>query len=428
MRAPGAFPMAALGLLWLAAPLRADATVSLAELLRASADGPEARAARAQALKQDQVARAHWRGAVLPKLVAAGLASQQDRDTAIDLFPLGTLTLPRDSWAAGALLTQPVLDVEGMVYEAGAADAGAQAAALAAREGGKEAQAKAVGWYLQALELRAKRRALRAYAANLGSRRNEIQRLFELGAVGEADLLKVKLGVDDAEAGARELEAKEAFLARMVGQSLGQDRALSPEDLPESLPPAQALADAGEREDLAALDAQVKAAELSGAGAEAGFLPKLSVSATYLRLDQQVLSQSEWVGVGAQATWTVFDGAVRQAKAKAAEAEADGLRERRRSAALALRAQREDALALLELRRREFAERSAAVLEAQRAADLEFRRLGQGKASVSNLVDAEDVLKDRREKAALSQVQWWQEWFRLQMSGAGPLSLPGGAR
>jgi len=384
--------------------------VTLRQLIDATAQGPEARAADAQALKQDQAARAHWRAAFLPKLVAAGLASQQDHDTAIELFPLGALTLPRDSWAAGAMLSQPLLDIEGMLYGAGAADAGAQAAGLAAVQGRKDCQAKAVDWYLQALELRARRLALEAYAANLDSRRDEIQRLFELGGVGEADLLKVKLGVDDARAGARELQAKEAYLAAMLGQAAGQAQPLLPADLPLELPSAEPAAPAGEREDLQALEAQARAADLSAAGAEAGFLPKLSLSATYLRVDQQLLSQQEWVGLGAQVTWTVFDGAVRQAKAKAAEAEA----------------QRQDALTLLALKRREYAERRQAVDEAQRAADLEFKRLRQGKASVNNLVDAEDVLKDRREKAALSKVQWWQEWFRLQMSGAGALSLPGG--
>jgi outer membrane protein TolC len=400
--------------------------VTLRQLIDATAQGPEARAADAQALKQDQAARAHWRAAFLPKLVAAGLASQQDHDTAIELFPLGALTLPRDSWAAGAMLSQPLLDIEGMLYGAGAADAGAQAAGLAAVQGRKDCQAKAVDWYLQALELRARRLALEAYAANLDSRRDEIQRLFELGGVGEADLLKVKLGVDDARAGARELQAKEAYLAAMLGQAAGQAQPLLPADLPLELPSAEPAAPAGEREDLQALEAQARAADLSAAGAEAGFLPKLSLSATYLRVDQQLLSQQEWVGLGAQVTWTVFDGAVRQAKAKAAEAEAQGLRERRQAALLALGAQRQDAMTLLALKRREYAERRQAVDEAQRAADLEFKRLRQGKASVNNLVDAEDVLKDRREKAALSKVQWWQEWFRLQMSGAGALSLPGG--
>ena len=47
-----------------------------------------------------------------------------------------------------------------------------------------------------------------------------------------------------------------------------------------------------------------------------------------------------------------------------------------------------------------------------------------GKVTVNNLIDAEDLLKDRIEKAALSKINWYQEWFRYQMSAGIELSAP----
>ena len=227
-----------------------------------------------------------------------------------------------------------------MVYGIRAQSKGAEAAALAAEEAGKEAQNKALGYYLQALELRAQRRALEEYAQNLAARHNEIQRLYELGGVGESELLKVKLGVDDAHAGARELKEKERLLGGLLAQSLGQEGILSPSDLPSDLPSAELPAAAPEaRADLKALELQAEAADAAAAGAESGFLPKVNASVSYLRADQELLNQQDWVAVGATATWTLFDGAVRQAKEKAAEHEAAALREKRRSAVLGLRAQ-----------------------------------------------------------------------------------------
>jgi outer membrane protein TolC len=411
-----------------AAPLGAaegPAAIGLAEVLKEAPGAPEALAAREQSRRQEAVASAHWRAAFLPKLAAGAEWQHTDRDLELELFPIGQLDLGQSLWIGGLVAQQPILDVEAMVYGTRAQSKGAEAAALAAEEAGKEAQNKALGYYLQALELRAQRKALEEYAQNLAARHNEIQRLYELGGVGESELLKVKLGVDDAHAGARELKEKERLLGGLLAQSLGQEGILSPVELPEDLPSADLPAAAPEaRADLKALELQAEAADAAAAGAESGFLPKVNASLSYLRADQELLNQQDWVAVGATATWTLFDGAVRQAKEKAAEHEAAALREKRRSAVLGLRAQSDDARAMLALKREEYGERLRAVAEAQRAADLEFERLRQGKVTVNNLVDAEDVLKDRKEKAALSRVQWWEQWFQGQMASGSALSLP----
>ena len=400
-------------------PLGLAATLDLAR------SGPDVRAAREQASEAGDAADAHWRAAYLPKLLGGVVWEHTDRDLQMEVFPLGALDLGQDGWMGGAVAQQPILDVESMVYGVRASRRTAQAAELKAQQAERDNQTKALGYYLQALELRAQRRALEQYARNLTARGDEIQRLYELGGVGEADLLKVKLGADDARAGARELAEKEDLLARLLAQTLGLEGVRTPEDLPENLPDATAPAARPEdRSDLKALGRQIEAAEAAEAGVEADFLPKVSASVSYVRSDQDLLNQQEWCGLGAQATWTLFDGAVRQARASAAAHEAAALKDKRAAALQGLAAQAHDAAAMLKIKRQEYAERLQAVVEAERAAKLEFERLQRGRVTMNNLIDAEDVLKDRREKADLAKVQWWEQWFQGQAAAGAPLSLP----
>jgi outer membrane protein TolC len=404
----------------------AAAQVNMAQVLDLASQGPDALAALGQADKQDAVASAHWRAAYMPKLVAGGGYLHADREVDIPLYPLGGLPLLlQDTWAVGAMAELPILDLEGMLYGVRTYDRAAQAAALAARQAGRDSQLKALQYYLQALELRARRRALQEFADNLSARGNEIQRIYDLGGVGEADLMKVKLGVDDARQGVQELAEKEALLAGMLAQSLNRDAPAWPEDLPAGLPQASpGEGDPAGRFDLKALGLQMEATESDQAASESGFIPKVNAVAGYLRTDTKQIDQQEVYTLGATVSWTVFDGAVRQAKAKAAQGELESLRQKRRSALLALKAQLDDAAAMLRIKHQEYEQRLKAVDEAQKAADLEFKRLRQGKVSVNNFIDAEEVLRDRKEKAALSRIAWWQEWFQCQASGGLELSLP----
>jgi len=398
----------------------------MAQVLELAQSGPDALAALGQAAKQDAVASAYWRGAIMPKLLAGGGYLHADREVDIPLYPLGGLPLlEQDTWGVGALAVVPLLDVEGMLYNVRTQDRAAQASGMAARQAARDSQFKALGCYLQALELRAKRRALEEFADNLAARSNEIQRLYDLGGVGESDLMKVKLGVDDARAGVREMEEKEGLLARLLAQCLNRDQPAWPADLPLELPDARpAAGDPAERFDLKALGLQMEAVEADQAASESGFLPKVSAMGSYLRTDTKQVNQQEVYTMGASATWTVFDGAVRQAKAKAAQGELESLRQKKRSALLGLRAQLDDAVAMLGIKRQEYVQRRQAVEEARRASDLEFKRLRQGKVSVNNFIDAEEVLRDRKEKADLSRIAWWQEWFQCQASGGLDLRLP----
>jgi multidrug efflux pump subunit AcrB/outer membrane protein TolC len=413
----------------------AERQVTLAQVLDLAAKGPDAQAAASDADAADWTYKAVWRAGHMPKLLAASAAMETDRLVGIS-DPLSGLGLPiagrdimpdkRGILLGRVELQQPLLDVSTGKYAAAAAATLAEAARQNSAHEAKELQQQAAGYALRIMELRAKRAALENYVANLQKRRPEIQRLYELGALSEAETLKVKLGIDDAEQGIRELREGEHLLARLLARTAGSDVPLQLADLPEDLPAPAALPQAapGDREDVRALSRKIEAAGLRAKAAEATLVPRVDAFAGYNYADQDVLTERKWADIGLRLTWPIYDGAVRSAAAGAASAEKAALERRKSSAELAIAAQQDSARRMLDLKRREYAERVRGVEEARFASELDFKRFKQGKITLNDLMDAEDMLKDRLEKAALSRVNWYQEWFKYQEAAGLPPSAP----
>lgn len=409
-----------------------EPTISIKEVLARAASGPEVAAAEARARSSADEASALRRGTYAPKVGGALAYSHLFQDQSIVLPPMGGMPLPpiaaqSDMKVAAAQLTLPLFDPANMLFNTRSARRRAEAEGLRSSRQVKETQGKAVECYLKVLELRSRRRALEVFRDNLKARRNEITRLYELGAVGESDVLKIKLGVEDAEQGIREISLKEEDLARMLAVVLGSDRVDVPGDLPEDLPPEEAadeLPDVGRHEAIRAIDADLDSLKSAQRGLEADYLPKVSAFAQHAYVDADLLSRSSFDAGGVLLTWSLFDGGVSLAKAKAAEEQQESLRRMRGVAAGSIRAGFRDAIGALRTKRREYGERRAAVVEAQDVERIEFNRLKNGKSTVNDLIDAEDILKDRVEKASLSRVSWYQAWFKMQLAAGTPLSAP----
>jgi outer membrane protein len=403
--------------------------VSLEAILALAKSGPDSVSAEREAESAHQESEAVWRGAFMPKVVGVGLGARLSDPVMMENplsgshippalgVPTGDiLLLGRDALLGRLELKQPLLDVPGMFYGSAAAANLAAAAKLKASRDKKDNQGKAVGYYLQSLGLRARRVALENYVHSLEDRRNEIRRLYELGGVSEADLLKVKLGIDDANQAMRAIREKESFLGRMMAQTVGENGSLVPEDLPADLPVVKEPdpVSAQEREDIQALDRQIESADLRRKAALSTVLPTVDAFAGVTYVKQDVLTDNRWEDIGVRLAWPIFDGAIGAAKASALDAEREALVGRKRSAELVIDAQRESARKTLAIKRQEYSERLQGVIDAKTASDLDFKRLREGKVTVSNFLDSADMLRDRQEKAAISKVNWYEEWFLYQ--------------
>ncbi|MGE3263253.1 MAG: TolC family protein [Bacteriovoracia bacterium] len=427
-------------LLFLSAPLvfllgaahAEDSPVSIPELLVKASSGPEVKAAQSSANEMKNKEAATWRQIYVPKLSAGVSYSHLLSDQSLQLPPLGGMAIPPmklgPDFASGSLsLSQVLFDPASMLYSAPATKRLAEAAELRGSRQVKETQSKAIELYLRALELRAKRKALEKYAANLSSRLREIRRIYELGGLSEGDLLKIKLGVDDANQGIRDLQKGESYLAHMIAAIVDASKPVVPADLPEELPTSAACSDeanVSNREDIRAIDQEVEALKLSKSGQKAEYLPKVYGFVQHGYTNTELVSKSNYDLVGVQLSWALFDGGVALANSKTAVDQLYALEQKKNLALSTSRAALSDSVAALQIKRREYEERRQNISDARVVSELEFKRLKNGKTTINNLIDAEDMLKDRTEKANLSKVSWYQAWFSCQHASGGALAAP----
>jgi outer membrane protein TolC len=411
-----------------------DSPVSIQELLVKASSGPEVKAAHSSANEMKNKEAATWRQIYVPKLSAGLGYIHLLSDESLQLPPLGGMAIPPmklgPDFVSGSLtLSQVLFDPANMLYNAPATERLAEAAELRSSRQVKETQGKAIELYLRALEMRAKRKALEKYAANLSSRLREIRRIYELGGLSEGDLLKIKLGVDDANQGIRDLQKGENYLADMIAAFVGDSKPVVPEDLPEELPASAACsdkADVSNREDVRAIDQEVEALELSRSGQKAEYLPKVYGFVQHGYTNTELVSKSNYDLVGVQLSWSLYDGGVALANSKTAADQLDALEQKKNLALSTFRASLADSAAALQIKRREYEERRQSISDARVVSELEFKRLKNGKTTINNLIDAEDMLKDRTEKANLSKVSWYQAWFSCQQASGDALVAPGG--
>jgi len=399
-----------------AGPAESKSTITLNELITKAAHGLEGPAIQLEVESSRLEAEGAWREAYAPKILAIGQASQNDRSLGV-VTPFGVFSGPNKTSAYGAISVEQPLFNLAQSRSAEAADLKSEAIKLKGEHDIKENQSKAIGYFLQAVDLREKRKALQKYIENLQIRQKEIQRLYQIGGLSEADLLKVKIGIDDAKQAVREALQKEEFLASLIAQTIGEKGKIYPAELVDVLPQVEIQLPENlleKRADLKGLEKQIESIEMSARAADAATLPNLSASATYFNADQEILNHKDWISFGVQITWPIFDGGVQSKQSSAAKAQKKSLEYKKQSAELAIHALIKDSVENLKLKRLEVEEKESAAKSAEKVSTLEFKRLSSGKVSVNDVLDAEDLLKDRREKASSSKVEWYAEWFRFQ--------------
>ncbi len=405
----------------------AESQTSLQQILDMAQHGPEVKSANSSAQEAESKSDSVFRKIYVPK-VNVGFGYQHLlNEQAIQIPHLLTLPLDENSKTGSLGVSQVFFDPANMLYKHPATERLSEASNLNAKRQIKETQNKAIELSLQSLELRAKRKALEKYIFNLKNRLNEIQRIYELGGLGESDVLKIKLGIDDATQGIRDYQKGEDYLADMIAALLGEKHPIVPADLPEEIPEAfhsSEKADVAKREDIQAIDKQLAAIHLSRSGDKAEYLPKVYGYYQHNYNDNALLKKSNFDVIGIQVSWSLFDGGVNFAEANANTHQEQALESKRSLAISAYEADVTDALAGLKIKKQEYEERRKNVLQAKSVSESEFRRLKNGKSTVNNLIDAEDILKDRTEKESLSKINWYQAWFKYKHASGEELIAP----
>lgn len=404
-----------------------ETQLTIQQILDLAEQGPEVKSAKYSAMEAESKSDSVFRQIYVPKLTAGFGYQHLLTDQAIQIPHFLTLPLDDTSKSATIGISQVLFDPANMLYKHPATVRLSEASKLNARRQVKETQSKAIELSLQSLELRAKRKALEKYISNLKNRLNEIQRIYELGGLGESDVLKIKLGIDDATQGVREYQKGEDYLADMIAVLLGKNQPITPADLPEELPQSMQSSqklDVANREDIQAINKQITAIQLSRTGDKAEYLPKVYGYFQHNYSDNALLRKSNFNVIGIQLSWSIFDGGVNSSNANASLHQQQALESKKSFALSAFQADAIDALNTLKIKKQEYEERRKNVSEAKSVSESEFRRLKNGKSTINNLIDAEDILKDRTEKTSLSKINWYQAWFKYKHASGEELIAP----
>lgn len=401
--------------------------ISLEEALLLAAKAPAAEQAAAEAKAREYDAQSFRRSVYLPQAgVIAGTEFRDRRLVARTPFTAFTgesggqnRVIPQ----AGVEITQPIYDPENMHYRVQATEDQARAAALRAERARQQAIAASAFAFLDLLELDVRRDSLRRFVANLNRRRSEVRRLYELGMVSQADLLRLKIAVDEASRALTALEQKRPALLLALGRSVGLEDPVEAQALPADLPARneedlsdELVASRERRRDLQALAMQIRAREREHEALEWPFLPSVFARGQWVYQDNGQLTTNNWFSLYFGVRMPLFEAGTRSSRRSAVESELRGLRALQTDAERGVRIELELSRAALAEQERELAGRRISVANARQTVALEFERYRGGRGSLSSFLEAEDLLREQEEKFALAPIAWRRAWFEYMLA------------
>ena len=396
-------------------PLR----MTLSEALERAAERPLAQAAEGRARAAEQLALAERRATRLPSLTVTADLMRRDRDFDF-ATPLGDFTLgERTSDAQMVAVSQPLLEPSARSYGVPAARSAAAALGFDAHRTRQELVAEAARHFFRVGIVDARRLATEAFIDSLRSRLEESEGLVAAGRILEADALKVRLDLEDAELDLLHLDAARDNAIRELAWAVGVEGTVEPvhvgidREIPRP-PFSELLAMAFEsRPDIASMEQRIRELDLRARAVRAERLPTLRAQAVWSRSGGDPFRADELVEGTLGLVWTPFAAGTRAPRKAAFEAEQESLEadllEVRRRIELSLHhrlAELDTAHSALEVRGR-------GVELAEETLRVERERYGAGRSTTNDLLAAEAALRNQRTARELARIEILNAWLEL---------------
>ena len=260
------------------------------------------------------------RAARLPQL---GVSSSYTRFDDVPGFSFGAITTDPlvdgdDMIRAGAELRLPV-------YTGGAISAGIEAAEFGTKAADdrlatviQDVKLHVAEHYVEVLRAESAVKVAESYVVSLRTHTENTRKRFELGDVPQNDYLATAVTLADAEQqllqAKNALDYAQAAYNRALGRPLTAPVSLDPAlNIDRLLPRGAELADLvdnarRQRHELSALDAQRSALRRQADGVRAGKKPQLALAGGYTYLENEFLTDDEFLMAGVSVTWNLFDG------------------------------------------------------------------------------------------------------------------------
>ena len=301
----------------------------------------------------------------------------------------------------GAITTDPLVDGDDMLqagaelrlplYTGGAISAGIEAAALGAKAADdrlatviQDVKLHVAEHYVAVLRAESAVRVAESYVVSLRTHTENTRKRYELGDVPQNDYLATAVTLADAEQQLLQAEnaldyARAAYnraLRRPLSAPVSLDPALDIDSLvPQGAELAELVDNARrQRHELSALDAQRGALRREADSVRAGLKPQVALAGGYTYLENEFLTDDEFLMAGVSVTWNLFDGGQLRKRSAAID---------RKAAAVGH--QRADLESMIELQvRRAWNDRAEAI-----------NRLGVAKTAVSQAEENLRVVRNR---------------------------------
>lgn len=331
-------------------------------------------------------------------------------------FPLGD----RSQQGATLELRQPLVDIAQQAYGAPAAVKQLNAARSTLDRARLQAIVGAATAYLDALSIKARQQANVALIDDLAARTHKLESLRQVGRALKSDVLEIQYALADARQDQLDLISHYRVAEARLGQAMGRDEPVTPSNLP-AIPFTttndtrqlirQALT---QREDLAALDQQIQAAELQIKAISAQRLPSVDAVASLSYNNGNVFLPDHQKQIGAQLTWRPFAGGQISAQKRAASARLAGLRSGRTELVRDISVSVRQDAARLQSASDQRRISQLGVDSAQASRDTLSARMDVGRANISDVLESDTRLADRRAAALSTGYDELAAWIQLQ--------------
>lgn len=405
-------------------PLHLD----LLDAMRRGADRPAAAAAGARAEAAEHAAGAERRAAFLPGLGVSVQSTTRDRTLSL-VTPIGSFAFgDKTNNTAGVEVVQPIFDAGRMIFGSSAAQSEAAAAQQSAQRARRQLAAAAGFAYLELIAIDARAEATRSFVESLDARLTEVEAMVEAGRVLQADSLKIRLALEQAQQDLLALREGRVVAESALAQAVGHDGSVAVDGAPDwseaALPGRdEAIAQALEhRSDLTAQTAARDALSRRHAAVNAEILPRVDARARWAWSDGSPYAESNWLEGIVTVTWSPFAAGTRSKRAAAIDAQvraADAeIVEARRSIETEVSA----ALAAIETARAAVKVGNRAVEQASETARVERERHTAGRATTNDLLDAEASLRSQHTRLDLARLDLIRAWIQLGLATEGELA------
>ncbi len=394
--------------------------LNLRQVLAEAQNSPDLASAVADAAGARAAASLEHRAAFLPTIAISGSATFRDRDFTL-ATPMGDLAIGGKRALSGKVsISQPLLDVTRLFHSSRAAEHDAQAAELSSQRTADLVALHAAELYFAILVLEAQERANTSFTKSLRSRLSEVQSMVNAERAVAADVLRIDLALQDAQQQALVIE-QQALVAKLtLGRALGRSEAVAAAPLDEAQI-SESSSGGARRPDLLALRSRKKAIDRRISAIRSELIPKIVLQGDAIYTDAGPQAEKRFFQGTINLVWVPYAAGSRAARRRIYEAERESVRHRSQHAERGVAVQVQQARANLVVAEGQLALSAKAVKQAQEAARIIGDRYRTGLETVSDVLEAEAIVRDSRSKNSIAGIARTQALLQLRFAQGLPL-------